>query len=1205
MTNRNKHRSILFHRRGRVVNQNSANFLTLFLLFSTAPVVPSHQTFGRNPGLIQQSTQQPRDAGNRTSDENDVRVLEPSEPIKRDLAVGQQHGYQVRLGADQFLKAAVEQDGIDVVVQVSGPDGKQILEFDFESGLRSREEVSLVAEVAGDYLLLVRSTRATAPPGRYEIRIEELRAATENERALYDAQKLFQESIKLLGARKYDEAIRSSEQALAIRERVLGADHREVAFVIKLQGNAFFYKDDDAKAEMLYKRALTIWEKVLEPEHPQVASILNNLAVLYWLKGDYAKPEPLYRRALAIRERELGAEHPEVAYTLDNLAILYKDKGDYANAEPLYERALAILEKVLGPEHPGIAKTVDNLAILNSVKGNYARAELLHRRALAILEKALGPEHPRIAFYIMNLAILYFYKGDYARAESLHQRALSIIEKSLGPEDPSVARSLYNLAGVYYAMGDYTSAERLHERALTIFEKALGPQYEEVADSLNQLALICAGRGDLAKAESLYQRALTIQEKALGLEHPKIAMTLNNLATLHGSKGEYAKADQLYQRALAIREKTLGPEHPDVADSLNNVAMLAVNKGEYVKAEPLYERALEILRKALGPGQPKVAKTLNDIAALYIAKGDPSRAVAVQSRANVITENNLAFNLAIGTERQKRAYLVTLSEQVAQTLSLHLHHLPHDLTARNLAATIILQRKGRALDAASENLNALRSRFSTEDQALLDRLIDTRSQFARLVLGGPQKMLPEQYREQIKALEDRAEQYEADISRRSSEFRAQSLPVTLAAVQAAIPPDAVLIEFASYHPFNARAVKDDQVYSQPRYVAYVLRRHGEIQWKEFGDAKSIDDAIAAFRAALSDPKRRDVKRLARALDEQVMQSLRPLLGDAQQILISPDGDLNLIPFEALVDEQGRYLIERYSFNYLTSGRDLLRLQVERGSKSAPLVIADPMFGARDQLAKADVAQQKPPARRRLRQSVTTGSDLSGVYFAPLMGAELEAREIKSLFPEARVLVGEEATEASLKQAVAPRILHIATHGFFLEDRPIKIEGARGLNLMRDDGDLGRLSANMKIENPLLRSGLALAGANQRTGRDDDGILTALEATGLNLWGTQLVVLSACDTGVGVVRTGEGVYGLRRALVLAGSETQVMSLWPVRDYATQRLMKAFYAGLKQGQGRGEALRNVKLMTMRRRGTEHPFYWAGFIQSGKWTELDDKR
>jgi len=327
-----------------------------------------------------------------------------------------------------------------------------------------------------------------------------------------------------------------------------------------------------------------------------------------------------------------------------------------------------------------------------------------------------------------------------------------------------------------------------------------------------------------------------------------------------------------------------------------------------------------------------------------------------------------------------------------------------------------------------------------------------------------------------------------------------------------------------------------------------------------------------------------------------MQPVRALLGETTQLLISPDGALNLIPFAALVDEQGRYLVERYSFSYLTSGRDLLRLQVARESQSKPLVVADPAFGEPD-LAQADAP--KPAARARKRQSVTTGADLSSFYFTPLGGTSEEARTIRSLFPDAAVLTGNRATEAALKQAVAPRILHIATHGFFLEDQPVKIEGTRG------DGEVRGLSAKVKIENPLLRSGLALAGANLRKGGDDDGIVTAMEASGLNLWGTKLVVLSACDTGVGEVKTGEGVYGLRRALVLAGAETQVMSLWPVNDYMTQELMTAYYRGLKQGRGRGEALRQVQLQMLQRPGRQHPFFWASFIQSGEWASLDGKR
>jgi CHAT domain-containing protein len=332
-----------------------------------------------------------------------------------------------------------------------------------------------------------------------------------------------------------------------------------------------------------------------------------------------------------------------------------------------------------------------------------------------------------------------------------------------------------------------------------------------------------------------------------------------------------------------------------------------------------------------------------------------------------------------------------------------------------------------------------------------------------------------------------------------------------------------------------------------------------------------------------------------------MQPLRPLLGDATHLLISPDGQLNLVPFEALVDEQKRYLTERYTCTYLTSGRDLLRFQVARPSRNAPVVLANPLFGEPEMIGMNDVKSQRASVNRNRqsgrRQSLTTGSDLSKVYFAPLDGTAEEARAIKSLFAEATVLTGTQATETSLKQVSAPRIIHIATHGFFLSDTPVPPtasgENSRGL------------SANVKIENPLLRSGLALAGANLRRSGGDDGILTALEASGLNLWGTKLVTLSACDTGLGEVKNGDGVYGLRRAFMLAGTETVVMSLWPVSDYVTRELMTAYYNGLKQGQGRGEALRQVQLDMLKRKDRAHPFYWASFIQEGEWANLDGKR
>jgi CHAT domain-containing protein len=262
------------------------------------------------------------------------------------------------------------------------------------------------------------------------------------------------------------------------------------------------------------------------------------------------------------------------------------------------------------------------------------------------------------------------------------------------------------------------------------------------------------------------------------------------------------------------------------------------------------------------------------------------------------------------------------------------------------------------------------------------------------------------------------------------------------------------------------------------------------------------------------------------------------------------------------------------------------------------VIANPLFGepAGEPIAKVSATRNLNSSHRR--RSVTTARDLSEVYFAPLEGTAQEGLTIQKFFPNADVLSGSEATESALKAIVAPPILHVATHGFFLQDEATSV--VDGVKVATRG-----ITANAKIENPLLRSGLALAGANLRSSVGEDGILTALEASGLNLWGTKLVVLSACDTGVGEVRNHEGVYGLRRAFVLAGSQSLVMSLWPVSDYTTRTLMADYYRNLKLGMGRGAALRQVQLDTLKKNKQLHPFYWANFIESGEWANLEGKR
>jgi CHAT domain-containing protein len=310
-----------------------------------------------------------------------------------------------------------------------------------------------------------------------------------------------------------------------------------------------------------------------------------------------------------------------------------------------------------------------------------------------------------------------------------------------------------------------------------------------------------------------------------------------------------------------------------------------------------------------------------------------------------------------------------------------------------------------------------------------------------------------------------------------------------------------------------------------------------------------------------------------------------------KILVAPDGLLNLVPMGALVDETGKHLVRRFTFTYLTSGRDLLRIGAGAKPRATPLIVADPSF---------DDAPDSSASGTRGRRS----RDFRSMKWARLPGTAEEADALGNLIADARILRGAKATEAAIKSTKGPRVLHIATHGFFLPPEPVK---TAEIAAMSTGGPPTGVFASQAAadssgpENPLLRSGLALAGANKLSSGGEDGILTALEAAGLDLWGTQLVVLSACETGVGKVTEGDGVHGLRRALVIAGAETLVMSLWQVDDKATRELMTGYYERLGKGEGRSEALRQVQLKMLRSERRSHPYYWASFVPTGNWAPL----
>lgn len=1008
----------------------------------------------------------------------------------------------------------------------------------------------------------------------------------------------------------YADAEQLYVKALAVYEKEFGPEHQAVATCIFHLAVLYASMDDDVQAERLYKRALAIQEKVLGPEHPDIAPTMNNLAGVYKKMGDYGHAGPLYLRALAVYEKAFGPEHPETSTALNNLASLYSDAGDYAQAESLYKRALAIQEKTLGPEHPQTATTLNNLAGLYLAMADYVRAESLYKRALAIREKTIGAEHFLTGTTLGNLAGLYLTMGDYARAETMYKKALDIHEKSHGPEHPITATSLNNLAGLYVKMGDLERAEPMYARTIRIYERTLGPDHPYTATALDNLAGVYKAAGDYSKALPLIKRALDINEKALGPDHSLTADSLSNLARIYYSMGRYNRAEPLFQKALEIHERAHGAEHPTAATDLNDLALLYSSMGDDARAEPLYKRALDIREKTLGPENPFTAQSMGNLALLLAAEGKYRAAHALQIRAQKISNRMIDQVMGFTSEEQKMKFLTMQRWDLEAAVGLVAFHLAEDKTAVRNILDIWLARKGAILEAQRRYQEALAFSDDPEGLQVFRELAGVRSQLSRLMFEGPDVDKHEEYLRKVNELKLREEALEARLSKLSQTFARQKKIKRADTKQLAqeLPLHSVLLDFALIQPFDYQAAGLESPWDDPRYFAFVLPAAApdRVSLIDLGEAEPIDEAVANLKAAISDTKDLTGKKAevaGRLLYKLVFDKLERDIGEARLIFISPDGNLSLIPFEVLLRPDGKYLIDEFSFNYLTSSRDLTGFGLLHGRAGPPLLMGDPDFRM-DEAEKKQITRQLGLNENQTTSAASRSPGLRGISFTPLPGTGEEVNAIGELLgSEAEIYAGQQALEEVLtSKNISPRILHLATHGFFLTDQQVKaLKGKRNIQL--DDAPLPE---EMRIDNPLLRSGLALAGANRglqsRKLEGSDGLFTAEEVLGLRLHGTELVVLSACNTGVGQVRSGEGVYGLRRAFVQAGTRGLVMSMWSVPDKETKELMVQFYKNIQSGStDRRQSLRQAALkqkeIVKARYGHTNPLFWGAFVYLGE--------
>jgi CHAT domain-containing protein len=748
---------------------------------------------------------------------------------------------------------------------------------------------------------------------------------------------------------------------------------------------------------------------------------------------------------------------------------------------------------------------------------------------------------------------------------------------------------------------------------------------------------------DLGGARPLYERALAIWEKELGSNHPDTALGLNNLGHLLAAMGDLAEARPLYERALAICEKELGRSHPDTARGLNNLGSLLEAMGDLAEARPLYERALAINEKQLGPNHPRTAVSLNSLAVLCVGLNQEDEAFALMQRAATIEDRMIGQIFSIGSDSQRMDFLKTIRGSMDMFLSLVFRYFGQSTDAARSALDLVLRRKAIAAEALSAQRDAvLGGRYPNLEPALR-QWADLRMQIAQKQLAGPGREGRAVHERQLAEWETRKGRLEAELVRQIPEMNLEQKlrQANRRAVALALDEGVCLVEFIRFHVFDFKAVAkrlDDSRWQPParwgpaRYLAFVVPAGDAdaVRMIDLGETEPVDRMIDDFRATISGERERRVDRDLERMPEESAHVPQPHIGSVlraavfdllvsslagcKRLLLAPDGDLARLPFEVLPTNDG-HLIDDYQISYLSTGRDVLRFgATSRGQPGAPLVAADPDFDLAGETAAT--GQQRlnevrgAPApnvktglwswffgrrtSRRSEEPRTTSIKVTStrspgrqsrdlnrnhLSFSRLPGTRAEGERVADLLKVQPWLEGT-ALEGRLKACRSPRILHLATHGFFLPDQQFRNVSMPGWEI---DSGMGRLSGP-GLENPLLRSGLALAGANTwlKGGalprEAEDGLLTAEDVSGLDLLDTELVVLSACQTGLGKVHAGEGVFGLRRAFILAGARTLVMSLWKVPDLATAVLMERFYDNLlNRGLARDEALRNAQFFT----------------------------
>jgi len=1135
-------------------------------------------------------------------------TLRPGQPVERQLAGDRAHSYSIALNAGQYLRAIVEQRGIDVVVTVFGADGKPLLEVDGPNGKDGPEPVSIIAATTGSYRLVVRSLEKTAAAGRYEVRVEALRAATEKDRSLAAAEKLLQagRQLRSQGTKeslagailKFNEALptfhalgeTSSEaqtlfyvgvvnSALGEPRQALGyfnqalplmraiGDRNTEAGMLNNIGATYSALGEKQKALDHYAQALPICRAIGNRRCESVA--LGSIGQVYRDLGDKQKALEYYGQALS--HSRAARDRKGEAATLNNIGVVYGDLGEQRKALEYYAQALPVLRAV--GDRRGEASMLNNIGFIYGSLGEAQKA-LEYFNAALPLSRVVGDRGTE-AVTLNNIGIIYRNLGENQKALEYFNKALPL-NRSIGDRGGE-AMSLGNIGVIYRDLGEGPKALEYFNRAVPL-QRAVGDRGNE-AIVLNNIGLTYKESGENHKALEYLGQAMPIL-RAVG-DRGGEASALNNIGVIYGGMGEKRKALEYYAQALALSRAVANPGGE--ALTLNNIGQTHKELGETEKALVSLTQALSILRVV---GDRSVeAVTLSNMAVLERDRGDLAESRRRIEAALAIVEN---LRSKYSNQEMRSSYFASVQDYYKFYIDLlmRLHKQQPQGGFDGLALQASEKARARALlDTLAEAGADIRRGVDpklVERARSLQQQLDARAQEQlKLLSGSHTEAQAAALASQLEKLTGDYQQIEAEIRQTSPHYAALTQPVPLTAQQIqqeVLDPDTLLLEYS---------LGDERSY------LWALTRDTLTSY-ELPKGTEIEDAARKFYALLVRSGRwpgggveaerglqlgsdagQSLAAEGTRLSRMLLSPLAARLGKKRLIIVG-DGALQYIPFGALPDpaEDGKTtasqpLIVAHEIVTLPSASTVAALRKDvAGRKPAPkvlAVLADPVFAADDRRLRR--ANRRPAGQKK---SDPVNAPNEGLSLSRLPGTRREAEEILKLVPAAE---RKEALgfEASRETATSPelskyRYVHFATHGF------------------------------LDSQHPEL-SGIALSMYDEK-GMPRDGFLRAHQVFNLHL-PAEVVVLSACQTGLGKEVKGEGLVGLTRGFMYAGAPRVVVSLWSVNDEATAELMTRFYRGVLVEKLRpAQALQAAQVSLLKEQRYSAPFYWAAFTLQGEW-------